>query len=101
MNMQNKELDTHRILHHLDDPLRILKWTIDEAAVLILPFFIGIVINQLFVSAVFAILGIMGLKKLKSKFGQGTLKHLMYWYFPHNKKKLFKTPPSYIREYIG
>jgi hypothetical protein len=38
------DYDNHIILHHLDDPLRILKWTVDEAAILILPMFFGLAI---------------------------------------------------------
>ncbi|WP_420887396.1 type IV conjugative transfer system protein TraL [Candidatus Paracaedibacter symbiosus] len=33
--------------------------------------------------------------------GQGALKHLMYWYLPHNKAKLPLTPPSHIREWVS
>ena len=28
------DYDQHLILHHLDDPLRLLKWTVDEAAII-------------------------------------------------------------------
>jgi hypothetical protein len=30
-----------------------------------------------------------------------TVKHALYWYLPHNKRKLPTSPPSYIREYLG
>jgi conjugal transfer pilus assembly protein TraL len=93
--------DQHLILHHLDDPLRILHWTIDEAVTIILPTFFGLGVERPLIGLILAGGGVWGLKSTKKRFGLSTLRHALYWYLPRNKRKLPHTPPSYIREYIG
>lgn len=95
------DYDQHLILHHLDDPLRLLKWTVDEAAMILGPVFFGIGIEHPFVGLVSAGIGYWGLRTIKKKFGLSTLRHALYWHLPKNAKKLPHIPPSYIREYIG
>ena len=95
------DYDQHLILHHLDDPLRILYWTLDEASVMILPVFGGLALEKPLLGIIFAGLCFWGLRHIKKRFGLSTLKHALYWYLPHNKRKLPHTPPSCIREYIG
>lgn len=97
----SEDFDTHIILHHLDDPLRIFYWTLDEAAIILVVPFLGLIIEQFFISILIAIFSFWFLRKIKKRYGQGTLKHALYWYFPHNVRKLKKTPPSHIREYLG
>ena len=41
-----RDYDQHLILHHLDDPLRILHWTLDEALSLMVPAFFGLGIEH-------------------------------------------------------
>jgi type IV conjugative transfer system protein TraL len=93
--------EEHRILHHLDDPLRIFYWTLDEALVLLLSPFIGTAIDCPFLGIAFSIFGTWSLMRLKKIIGGGTLKHAFYWFLPHNKRLYNFTPPSYIKEYIG
>ena len=95
------DYDQHLILHHLDDPLRLLKWTLDEALVIIAPVFFGFAIEHPLMGVIVGFLSYWSLTKLKKKFGLSTLKHFLYWTFPKNSKKLPHMPPSYIREYIG
>jgi conjugal transfer pilus assembly protein TraL len=97
----SQDYDAHILLHHLDDPFRVLMWTIDEALLLIIPPFIGLMTDQLFLWLVLGFGSFAALRKAKKKFGGGTLKHAFYWYLPHNKARLKKTPPSYIRHYRG
>lgn len=94
-------LEQHLILHHLDEPLRILYWTMDEALFLIGGPFIGLGIHQVCLGLITGLVGFYTLRKLKQRFGDGSLKHAMYWYLPHNRSKLKITPASFIREYIG
>jgi conjugal transfer pilus assembly protein TraL len=91
----------HRILHHLDDPLRIFYWTMDEALVLLLSPFIGTAMDHPFLGIGCSLLGTWALVKLKKRIGGGTLRHAFYWFFPHNPRLYSMTPPSFIREYIG
>ncbi|MBP6985490.1 MAG: type IV conjugative transfer system protein TraL [Alphaproteobacteria bacterium] len=95
------DYDQHIILHHLDDPLRILKWTVDEAAILILPMFFGLAIDHFIVGLLMSAFGFWGLRNLKRRLGLMAVKHALYWYLPHNRRKLPTSPPSYIREYLG
>ncbi|MBT4879513.1 MAG: type IV conjugative transfer system protein TraL [Alphaproteobacteria bacterium] len=94
------DYDQHVILQHLDDPLRIFKWTVDEAAIIIAPIFFGLGVEEPTLGLLSAGVGFVGLKHLKKKVGLGTLRHALYWYLPKNQK-LSNTPPSYIREYMG
>ncbi len=100
-DLMSSDYDQHLILHHLDDPLRILKWTLDEAGIIIAPIFFGIAIEHPFLGLLCAGLGYWALTHIKKRFGLSTLKHSLYWYLPKNNKKLPHTPPSYIREYMG
>lgn len=97
----SNDYDQHIILHHLDDPLRIFKWTVDEALCLILPPFIGLGLEQPLLGVSAAGVGFWGLRQIKKRYGLSTLRHALYWYLPHNTRKLKNTPPSYIREYLG
>lgn len=96
-----RSLEEHLILHHLDEPLRILYWTVDEALFLIGAPYVGMAVDQIILGFVVAFIGFYTLRKLKQRFGDGSLKHAMYWYLPPNRSKLKITPASYIREYIG
>ncbi len=97
----NADYDTHLILHHLDDPLRILKWTLDEAGVILIPPFLSVLFENVLLGFAISVVGYWALRQIKRRFGEGTLKHAMYWYLPHNRRHLKKTPPSYIREYLA
>lgn len=97
----SQEYDQHMILHHLDDPLRLLKWTVDEMAVLLGPLFFGFALEQLMMGVGVSAAGYWGVRSLKKKYGISAVKHALYWYLPKSKKKLPNAPPSYIREYIG
>lgn len=95
------DYDQHRILHHLDDPMRLLKWTLDEAAVILIPPFFGLAVGHLIPGMVFSAIGFWGITGVKKRVGFVSLKHALYWYFPHNNRALPNTPPSHIREYFG
>ena len=95
------DYDQHQLLRHLDDPLRLLKWTVDEALLLILMPFLGLAIESMIFGIVGAALGFWTLRKIKKTVGVGRLRHAVYWYLPHNSRRLRHTPPSYRREYVG
>jgi len=95
------DYDQHIILQHLDDPLRFLHWTVDEAIAIVVPIFFCFAIDH----AIYGIFGAGGsfflLKYIKKKFGLESLKHVLYWFLPKSEKKLPNSPASHIREYIG
>lgn len=96
-----KERGRHLLLHHLDSPARWLIFTKDEAAALIVPILMGAGTGHPFSGVILGSLACCGLRKLRKLAGGGALNHLMYWYLPHNKKKLPNTPPSYVREWVS
>jgi type IV conjugative transfer system protein TraL len=95
------ELKEHLILHHLDDPLRILYWTVDEAAVLVSPMFGGLALERPFWGLLLGTLGFWGLRKAKRRWNLCTLRHAQYWFLPNHQKRHRHLPPSYIREYVS
>lgn len=97
----SSDYDRHIILHHLDDPIRILYWTVDEALSLMIPIFVGIAVGHPLIGVGFAFLLFWSLRKIKKTYGLESLVHIFYWNFPTINKNLKNTPKSYIREYIG
>lgn len=97
----SQDYDQHIILHHLDDPLRIFHWTLDEAFAVMTPALFGLIIEYPIHGVIGSAVCYWGLKKVKKTLGFETLKHAMYWYLPKSDKKLPNTPPSHVREYIG
>ncbi len=95
------DYDQHIILQHLDDPLRFLHWTIDEAVAIVGPIMFCFAIDYPIYGLISGGGCLYGLKTLKKRFGLESLKHALYWYLPKSKKKLPTIPPSHIREYIG
>lgn len=93
-------MNRHFILNYVDTPLRLLLWTVPEILMLIGPFFLGLILEQLTLGFVTSILYFYGYKKYQQKFGKGQFHAVKYWYFPTDGR--FKTlPASYLREYIG
>ena len=93
--------DKYAIPHYLDEPYKILLWTIDEVVVFILPTFLGLTIfNYPLTGVVLGIVMIYALKKLKSDQGHYFIYDLCYWYCPPLIPYRV-IPPSYIREWVG
>ncbi|MBN9565455.1 MAG: type IV conjugative transfer system protein TraL [Alphaproteobacteria bacterium] len=91
----------HKLFNNLDNPTRFLFWTLPEASVLIVPLFIGIGTGLALMGVLLSGFGYWSIKEWKRRVGKVTISAVIYWYFPHNKRVLKITPPSYIREYIG
>jgi len=94
--------DIHIIFHTLDNPKRILFWTLDEAMTVFILFILGIWINLTFLLLIIPVKAFH--KKLKRKFPNSSLKHKLYWIMPHHiflKSGRYKNlPPSYIQELL-
>ena len=95
--MSNK----HLITQHLDEPFKVILWTLDELLVIFVPF---LVLMFCFGSPLSGFglgsLAFIVLRKVKGEAGHYFLHHVLYWHFP----RLFllkKTPPSHLREWIG
>lgn len=94
-------MDKYYIPQHLDAPLKIIIWTIDEFLLFIVPFVILLwAFNAPILGLLTGILLVMALKKIKGEEGHYFLLHLCYWHLPPIIK--YKaTPPSYVREILG
>jgi type IV conjugative transfer system protein TraL len=90
----------HVILNYVDTPLRFLLWTVHEIVMLVVPCFIGIIIDHFVLGVTVSVIYFWGYKKYKRRFGKGQFQAVRYWYFPLERR--FKAiPPSFRREYIG
>tara|TARA_R110002050_G_scaffold249861_1_gene387719 strand:- start:15902 stop:16195 length:294 start_codon:yes stop_codon:yes gene_type:complete len=97
--MSNKS-DSHKILHHLDDPNRILIFTVDETIVLIGGFLIGLMLSNLLLTAS-SVGACILIRVFKKRIGVGAYRAFAYWYLPYSKKAYKVLPPSHIREWLG
>jgi type IV conjugative transfer system protein TraL len=93
----SSDYDTHVILHHLDDPLRILNWTLDEAVFVLCSPYVGIMVDAPWLGTIVGILGTLALKHTKRRLGAGTLAHALYWYLPTSQTRSLAA--SHMREY--
>jgi type IV conjugative transfer system protein TraL len=91
----------HKLFNHLDQPPRFLLWTFSEAFVLLAPWLLGVALNQGVLGILMSVVSFWGMRAWERHFGQNSLKGILYWYFPHNGKKLKITPPSSVREYLA
>ena len=95
------ESDKYQIPRFLDDPFKIILWTVDEFLALVMPLFVLLVFfDAPITGVVIGVLAMFLLKKLKGEQGHYFLHALVYWHLP--QIVVFKsTPPSYIRDFLG
>ena len=94
-------MDKYYIPQHLDEPFRLILWTLDEFVVFLAPFvlclfFLNSPLIGLFIGACL----LFGLKRLKGEQGHYFIYNLAYWYCPVFIR-LKATPPSYQRTLLG
>ena len=89
------------IPQYLDEPERLLFWTLDEALVMFVPLVLGLMVSGSVGIALGA--GAMFIyRKFKNlKAGVRTIKGYCYWTLPGNFMPAKRLPPSYLREFIG
>ena len=94
-------MDKNHIPQLLDEPTRIILWTIDELIIFLTPFLVlFLVFDHVLTGLAVGIILVLGLRKLKGEQGHYFLHSLMYWHLPAMIR--FKsTPPSYYREFLG
>lgn len=94
------QMQRHVILNHVDTPLKIIFWTVPEILMLLVPLFLGLIVNQLILSLIISMFNYWLHKKYQQHFGKGQFQSVRYWFLPQDLR--FKTlPPSFIREYVG
>ncbi len=91
------------IITNLDNPKRILIFTIPELAVIFAPAFLALIFDSI-LSLILACSGWWFRKlylRVCSSLPPNILGGIKYWYLPHTGKGKPKLPPSFIREYIS
>jgi conjugal transfer pilus assembly protein TraL len=94
-------MDKYHLPKYIDEPPRLILWTIDEFMMFLIPFLIlFLCFNSPFMAVLVGVVLVAGLKKIKGEEGHHFVYNLIYWYLPQ-MIKLKKTPASFIREMIG
>lgn len=93
-------MNRHIILNYVDTPLRLLLWTVPEILMMIGPFFLGLLLEQLSLGVLVSIGYFYVCKKYQQRFGKGQFHAVQYWYFP-TSRRFQSLPSSYLREYLG
>lgn len=97
MNIEKK----HQLYKTLDNPLRVIFWSVEEFLLMVIPLMIGFMMASPFI-----LLSGFFLKYAYSKFKKKfpVLKHMLYWHLPTGrlrKQKIIKNLPlSHIREFF-
>ena len=85
----------------LDEPFKLMLWTLDECLAFLAPFLICMLgLNSPVWGMITGAGAIFAIKKLKGEQGHYFMYHWLYWHFPL-LMRLKATPPSYWRELIG
>ena len=94
-------MDKYHVPQYLDEPFKIMLWTIDEFLLFLIPFIIlMLVFNSPIFGIVVGLLLMVGIRKIKGEQGHYFIYNLMYWYLPAIFR--FKaTPASYLRHLLG
>ena len=90
----------HVILNHVDSPLKILFWTQGEILLFLVPFFLGMILDQFCLGVGVSLGNAWGVSRYKRMFGQGHLQAVLYWYLPPIRC-LRILPLSSVRTYVG
>ncbi|MEE9452338.1 MAG: type IV conjugative transfer system protein TraL [Gammaproteobacteria bacterium] len=94
--------DTRPIPKHLDDPPRLLFWSMDEIIVFVVPFMLLVLGRGLIITGILTSMALVwALRQAKQERGQAHLLALLYWHLPSRTKLKRLSCPSHIREVIG
>jgi len=82
----------HIILKHLDAPIRILSFSLNDLLLYALPIFIGSFLDDMFVIPLVGLLTVFSLKRVCQRIERFYLINMLYWYLPTTRyNRLFKT----------
>lgn len=93
-------MDKYTIPKHLDAPVKILFFTVDEFFLSIIPGALLIFLGLPMLAIAFLTLVLLALKKIKGEQGLSYLKAVGYWFLPR-VSYFYVIPPSYQRFYLG
>jgi type IV conjugative transfer system protein TraL len=91
---------TH-VPQHIDEPARIILWTVDELILFLVPFFIlFFCFDQIMLGIATGTGLVFTLRRIKGEQGHYFLYSVIYWHLPSMIQ--FKSiPPSCYREFLG
>lgn len=99
----SRDLSHHRIIKNLDNSPRMLFWEIDEFALMVAPFFIGLAIGSVFLMGSGFFLRI-AYARIKRKMPKGVIQYTIYWILPKSILEHFglikRLPGSHLRELV-
>lgn len=90
-----------RVPKHLNDPPRLLFWTMDEALLLFVPIFFGTIAHHFVLGLCAGPVLQQCFKRIKGHEGESLLLRYAYWMLPSEVLPFRAMPPSHKREYIG
>jgi len=91
------------ILQHLDSPVRILSFSIQDVIGYLAPFFVGALFDSLFFIPITGLFVVYVIKRLLRQFPKFYLVRHLYWIFPtarFNKILRLHFPPSSKRFWV-
>ncbi len=94
-------LEKFYIPRHLDDAPKFLFWSVDEAMIILIPIFFGIMINMTILAILLSTVLFKSWKKVKGFGGRGIIQMILYWYYPKSLLDLKYTPDASIKHYIS
>lgn len=86
-----------KVLAHIDRPIRLLFWTLDEMVIMMLPFLMGLLLGSVVVMLGGVVLYRI-YRKYKRRLSLSRVRALMYWYLPGRWRTML---PSYQRYFVG
>ena len=96
------ETEVYLIPKYLDEPERILFWSLDELFVMLLPvIIIGFCFNHLAYSFGVGLVTCVHWKRFKGSEQANLHLYVLYWFYPHWVTRFSATPKSYIKTYLG
>lgn len=96
-----KHLEDFYIPKKIDAPEKILLWTLDEVLSFIIPFFLGVALNQSTSGILIGVGSFIFWKMFKGSSSPAVLMGVLYWYLPSFIFNTRSVPGSHIRVILG
>lgn len=93
--------DRNRIPSTLDEPEKLAFWTLDEFALLIGGFVLGIAFGRFVEGILLGFAGVWGIRKFKKGESLNVIRYGLYWIAPSGIFSFKRTLPSYKRDLAG
>jgi conjugal transfer pilus assembly protein TraL len=91
----------YRLVNLLDEPERILFFTVEEFLMLIVPIAMGLKFHHSGYGLFLGICGLYSIHKFKKRDGEAFFQYWVYWNLPLWFGRFKKIPPAYFRTLVG